>query len=469
MENTEDKFQFDTEFQENLLQYTVTDKNGHQALKFYEDHYFSLLEHQVIALGLKDYFKHKKRVPQSKAIFREHLRRIFLTKDFINALSAEDRDRINKIVTKIYAKPVKDGDEILNETLKFSRYIQLKDVIESVNLKDFNQYDTFSTKVRKAITLGSELKEQKGAFLIAGIRDRQYRRKFHDEIIPTPFRGINKLTGAGGYAVGSVIVIIGPEKEFKTGLLINIARKLMTVRRRVLYIDLENGQDGMALRFEQSLMNKTKREILSGEFDDKVLKQFRKFSRLGSEVDIKRMASYSTTCDHIQAYIDEQYREFGMRYTDLIVDYGGLLGARSGNKDDTGRISDAYIDLKNLTDHNKFYTCWTANHIVRTAEKRFETKFLSSDIAKCIDIARHVDALYGFNRSEFDKQLGTGRLEVIDQRDGVQNGACIFQVDYEKQRASELSETRAKEYWAQVKLSGNSTSNDDRPQHDKDL
>lgn len=451
----EEKFQFGTDFQESLLQYTVTDNNGHRALSLYEDTYFILLEHQIIAKALKTFFKKKKRIPQSKALLREQLRQMFMTKDFINALSTDDKATINKIVNRIYSSPVKDGDEIFEATVKFAQYVKLKDTVEKVNLVDFNQYELFSNEVRKAITIGTEFKEERGILLIKGIKDRQYRRKFQDDIIPTPFWQINRMTNGGGYTKGTLIVLIGPEKEFKTGFLVNVTRSLLRMRRRVLYIDFENGKEAIAIRLEQSLMNKSKKDILSGEHDQKVLKQFRKYQRLGSEVDIHRMPAYTTTCDHIQAYIDAQYREFGITYTDLIVDYAALGGAISGNKDDTQRISDFYVDLKNLVERNKYYTCWTANHVIREAMKgkdnRFKTKFISTDTAKCIDIVRHVDVAFGFNRSDLDVAGNTARLQIIDQRDGLNDGFALFKVDYNTQRANEASKQDVKDYHEALK------------------
>ncbi len=444
---SEEKFQFDQDFQENLLHYTTSDKNGHRALQLYEDTYFGLIEHQIIAKALKNYFKRKKKIPQSKAVLREQLRQMYMTKDFITALTAEDKNRITKIVNKMYKGNVKDGDDILDATVKFAQYIKLKDTVEQVNLTDFGKYDIFADRVRKAITIGNEFKEQKGILLVKGIKDRQYQRKMNEDIIPTPFHQVNRLTNGGGFTKGTVIVLIGPEKEFKTGFLINVARKYLGSRKRVLYIDLENGQKALSLRLEQSIMRKTKLEIMSGEFDDKVLKQFRKYARLKAEVDIKRFPAYTTTCTNIQAYIDDQYREEGIRYTDIVIDYGALLGAISGNKDDTARISDAYIDIKNLTEYNQFDTCWTANHIVRTADIRFATQFRSSDTAKCIDIVRHVDVAFGYNRNDMDIQAGNARLEIIDQRDGVSKGAAVFKVDYPKQRADEMTRQEIKDYW----------------------
>lgn len=446
-----EKFEFGTDFQQSLLQYTVTDKNGYRALQLYEDSYFTLLEHQIIAKALKIFFKKKKRVPQSKILLKEQLRQMFMTKDFINALGVDDKKSINKIVSKIYSGPAKDGDELLESTIKFASYVKLKETIEKINLSDFNQYDTFANEVRKAISVGKEFKEEVGEFLIRGIKDRQYRRKFNEDILPTPFWQFNKLTNGGGWSKGTVVVIIGPEKQFKTGMLLNIARHYLRHRKKTLFIDLENGQEALTLRFEQSLMGLNKKAILSGEHDQKILKQFRKYQRLGGEVDIKRMPAYSTTCNDVQNYIDNQYREYGIKYDAIVVDYAALMGAISGNKDDTQRISDVYVDLKNLTERNKFDVCFTANHIVRAADKRFKTKFQSGDTAKCIDIVRHVDVAFGYNRNDVDVQAGLARLEIIDQRDGVAEGFALFKVDYDTQRAVEVNKADLKKYYEAMK------------------
>ena len=181
-----------------------------------------------------------------------------------------------------------------------------------------------------------------------------------------------------------------------------------------------------------------------------VLKQFRKYKRLGGEVDVKRMTAGST-CTHIQQYIDSQYRTYGIRYTDIIIDYAALMGCISGKKDDTERISDVYVDIKNLIEDNKFNTCWTANHIIRTAENRFKTKFLSTDTAKCIDIVRHVDVAFGFNRSELDMAGGTARLQIIDQRDGIQDGFALFKINIPHQRLDEVNKQELKDYYEAMK------------------
>lgn len=462
----EDKFEFGTEFQETLLQYTVSDRNGYKALNLYKDQYFTLLEHQVIAKTLKLFYERKKQLPADKIILREFLRQLYLTKDFQGALTASDKKLIHRVVTKIYSGPVKGGDDIFDEAVKFARYIDLKHTLEHINLTDYAQYENFATKIRKSITIGNEFKKERGTFLFGDLKRRQFNRQLTDGVSPTPFWQLNRLTNGGGYDKGSVIVIMGPEKRFKTGMLVNVSKAYLKRRKKVLYIDLENGQESLATRVEQSIMRKTKRDILSGKYDNEIQKKFRKFKRLGSEMDIKRMPAYSTTCNNIQNYVDEQYNEYGIRYDVILIDYVVLLGSISGKKDDVDRISDAYVDLKNLVAFNKFETCWTAHHITREGKKRTATCYHSNDAAKCIDVTRHVDAIIGINQNDGEREAGIVRLEIVEQRDGVRDGRAYFWLDIPTQSAIEFNKHEVDDY---VKTMGDSYDETQKVKGSNDL
>jgi KaiC/GvpD/RAD55 family RecA-like ATPase len=442
-----DKFEFGEDFQENILQYAVTDNNGYRILSLIKDYYFTLVETQIVAAAIKDFFRKKKKVPKSKAILREFIRKYIATPSIAQLLATEDKPRIDALVIRLYRGPVKDGEEVLETALKFARYVELKHALENADLKNFDQYENFSTSIQKAIRLGTEFKENKGTLLIENLRDRQYRRRMQEEAIPTPFRQMNHYTNAGGFPRGSVVVIMGPEKEFKTGALINIGRHNLRSRKKTLYVDLENGQDNLSTRLEQSIMRKSKIEILRGEFDERVQKEFRKYRRLGSEIDIKRFPALTTTAAHIQAYVDDQYSQLGIRYHQVIIDAPHLMGSLDNIKEEEQRIAHVFIEIKNFAERNGFEIVWTAAHTKRDAEKRFATKFVSSDIAKCMDITRTVDAIFGYNRSSVDVELGTARLEIVDQRDGVAHGACLFKVDYKIQRMDELSKAEIDAYY----------------------
>jgi hypothetical protein len=463
--NKDEKFAFGLEFQEEILRFTVTDKKeGFRALLLYEDFYFGLIEHQIIAKALKKFYSKKRKVP-SEVLLKETLRQLYNHKDYVNLITEDDQKKITKLVHSLYARHAKDGDSILEEIIKFSRYVNLKDTLENINVKDFSQYDTIHKKVQKALTTGSEFQKDKGIFLVADAHARSIKRSTQEPGHATPWHQLNHLFDAGGTNKGNIIVVIGKEKRFKTACLINTTLGYMRMKKRIIYFDLENGEYALSTRAEQSLIKKEKKDILSGAFDLKLRKLFRKYQRLGVEVVIKRFPAYQATTDDLQAHIDYLYQEFGLRFEQCIIDYVGLLGAKSGKKDDTERISDAYVDVKNFAEFNNFESVWTGHHTTREgSQKREATKFASTDTAKCIDIARHMDVMVGLNQDENEKKAGVVRMEMVEQRNGPMDGNCLFWLDMANQRFTEFNKKEIDNYHHEIRK-----NNEQKRERDNDL
>lgn len=446
------KFEFDLEFQFNILRFTLTDKHGYKALDLYDDTSFTLIEDAIIAKAIKVYYKRKKKLPQERAYLREELRKLFMSPDYGKDLNEEDRKAVLKKVNSLYTHPVKDGDELLENLLRFRCFNELNKVLDNFNAKDFSQYETFATKIQKAITYKNTRDRDVGTFLIADARDRQNQRNYEGSIFPTPWLQLNKLSNSHkGYDKGIVAVILAPQKKFKTGLLINLVKGFLRLKKRILYVDLENGQNSIATRLEQSMINKPKNEVTSGQHDDKILKLFRKYKRIGAEVDIRRFPAYTTTTLDIEAYARKQYREFGIIYDLCIIDYVGNMGSINGDKDDFARISNAYIDVKNLTERMDWESTWTAAHTTREAAKRFATKFEPTDTAKCIDINRHIDLMLGLQQNDQERDQGVIRLELIEQRDGIDHGRCFYWINKENQYMKEFNRAQIDEVMASYK------------------
>jgi len=220
------KFKFTIEFQLDLLKYTVQDKSGYKALELYDDSYFTLTEHAVIAYTLKAYYKRRKVIP-GKTILVEELMKTFDSREFVNNLIDEDRKEILVMADNLFKGVVQDGDEILISTEKFAQYVDLKHEVENINLLDYEQYDVFSRKIQKAISPRLQSIEERGSFLVKDVRARQIKRKEGGSIVSMPWKQLNRLTNADGYARNSIMVILDAAKEFKTGVLVNIARQYL--------------------------------------------------------------------------------------------------------------------------------------------------------------------------------------------------------------------------------------------------
>lgn len=446
MIKTETKFKFTEEWQWDLLRYTVQDNNGEKALTKYDDNYFTLIPHQVISYGLKQYYKKEGRIP-GETMLREYLVNALNSKKFVSLVTRSEQKEILSLIRPLYRTPVVDGDKIYENCKDFSSYIKLRDVIEDIDINDYTRYSQFSKQVQEAIVDDDVKEDMESSFLLDNVKSRQLKRQESPNTFPTPIRQINALTNNNGYEGASILVILDKQKKGKTMTLANLARGYLRMRKKVLIIDLENGKDSIFSRLEQSIMRLTKKEVHSGEFDDRIQKRFRKYKRLGGEIVVERLPALTTTANDLQRLIDDYYRQYGIQFDILIIDYLAKMGSISRKDDDRLRISDAYLDVGNLAEKNKIQHVWTANHVTREgAKNRQKSRYHGEDIANCIEIVRHSHAIFGLNRTPEEEANGFFRMEIVEQRDGLPFGRAVFNLNMEHQRADELSITQRKIY-----------------------
>lgn len=438
------KFTFDIKFQFEILRFICLDRNGRKALSLLKDDYFEVLPHAIIFYSLEKFYKKYKRIP-GEVLLIEELKLVFKEPQFISNLTPIDHGSIFSMVKDLYSKPARDGDILLKKVAEFASFAKMRQTLESVRLEDFSSYKTFSNEVQKALRILDVEEENTGSFLLKELKKRQVRRRLSTNIIPTPFRQVNQLTNAGGYSKGSIIVILDKPKNLKSTMLINWARGSLRDKKRILYIDLENGMDEILIRLEQSISKLDKTTLLEGTQDPKIQKIFRRYARLKGEIFVQRLPAYSTVAD-ISILMDELYRSHGIRFNTLIIDYMGIMGCLSKKQDDKERISDVYLEVANLALQYDIEHVITAHHIVREAEKRESTKYKDIDIAKCIDIVRHAQVIFGLNRTVEEREANIIRLEIVAQRDGVPAGRALFIGDIPLQKIDEMTVSQETEY-----------------------
>lgn len=443
------KFDFGIDFQQLILQYTLTDRiRGAKVLGLYDDTYFTLIPHAIIAYLLKRFYKKRKRLP-SEIILRENLRTYYKSAKGNYSIEDEDKKNIDNIITTIYSSPVPDGDEVLEKCRNFARYVNFKREMENVDINNYESYNAYADKLKKAQNIGSNLDEDNGIYLIAGAQERIMNRDKGQVVYPTPFWQFNRLLNSGGTTRGNIIMLVSQAKRFKTGSLINVGVGYMRLRKKVLYCDFENGQDTIATRTDQSLIGAPQKEILAGKMDKDLRKLIKRYRKIGAELVIKRFTAYRDSAEDVRAYMREQNLKFGIEFNVIIADYLDLSGTTSGIEDDTKRIDTAYVEWKSMADQENIEALWTASHVVREAAKRRGTKYDQNDLAKCIDKIRHCDAAIGIQENEAEIEAKVHRWEIIDQRNGGL-GSMMFWVDIDKQKLKEFSKQEAYEYRSQT-------------------
>ena len=438
------KFSFSPDFQLEILRFVLRDKEGGLVLKRIKANYLVLIEHALIFEGITKYFKKQGKMP-SENILKQVIKELLESKAYIDLVTKDDIPNIEKIISNLYHIPLSDSEYIKERIYQFSTYVEMKNLNDSFDLDNFEQYEEYSRKIEKVLQKSKPKKEDEPLYMIRDITERQFRRQSEPSVIPCPFRQLNELTNAGGYPEHSVNVILDKPKAKKTFFMVNLARGYLRMKKSVLYIDTENGQEQIMDRFIQSSINKTKKELYSGEYDKLEAKHLRKLARFGVELVVERVPAMITNTTYIREKII-QLRNQGIDIKVLMVDYAGKLASIAGDREDFERISNVYIDLSNLAEEMKLDIIWTAHHITREGKKHRKTRYDENDISGSIAIVRNAQVIMGLNATEQEERDDILRAEIVVQRDGLPSGRALFKCSTETQRCTEFTREQRKEY-----------------------
>lgn len=438
------KFSFTPDFQLEILRFIIQDKEGGLVLGRLKPSYLVLIEHSLICEGILKYFKKTKKIP-SQNVLKEVIKEMLESKAYVDLVTKDDIPTIERTIKNLYSIQLSDSEYIKEKIYKFSTYVEMKNLNDSFDLDNFEQYEEYSKKIDKVLQKSKPKKEDEPLYMIRDVTERQFKRQSEPSVVPCPFRQLNDLTNAGGFPVASVNVILDRPKAKKTFFMVNLARGYLRMKKSVLYIDTENGQEQIMDRFIQSSINKTKKELYSGDYDKLEAKHLRKLARFGVELVVERVPALITDCNYIREKII-QLRNQGIDIKVLMVDYAGKLASIAGDREDFERISNVYIDLSNLAEEMKLDIIWTAHHITREGKKHRKTRYDENDISGSIAIVRNAQVIMGLNATEQEERDDILRAEIVVQRDGLPSGRALFKCSTETQRCTEFTREQRKEY-----------------------
>lgn len=442
--NSCNKFTFSIEFQLEVLRFLIQWKESLLYAQKIKPGYFTLIEHSIVVEALVKFVKKYQRIP-SEVLMVEQVKTLLEGRDYVDLVTKDDIPNIHKLISELYNKPLKDVDIVLENIHKFIAYIELKALNESMDFSDYNSYETYQAKLTKILQSSKPQKKDEPLLMVSGTAMRQLMRKVDPDVVPTPFWQLNRLGNGDGYPKNSLFVLIDRPKRRKTFALINIARGYLAMKKNVLYIDTENGKNQLMDRMIQSTLNKTKREMLTGDYDKMEQRHMRKYKRLGVEFIVERVPATIADCNTIMNLVRKLETEKGIKVHVIMIDYAAKLASIARDRDDVERINNVYIDIDNMGDELGLDAVWTAQHVTREGAKHQETKYEDNDIASAISIIRNAKCVMGLNSTQDEEEHNIMRMEVVVQRDGVPSGRVMFNMDPERQRMKEFSkEARAK-------------------------
>lgn len=142
------KFTFDVSFQLEILRFVLRDKEGGLVLKRIKANYLVLIEHALIFEGISKYFKKQGKMP-SENVLKEVLKELLESKAYIDLVTKDDIPNINKLISNLYHIPLSDADYIKEKIYQFSTYVEMKNLNDSFDLDNFEQYEEYSRKIEK--------------------------------------------------------------------------------------------------------------------------------------------------------------------------------------------------------------------------------------------------------------------------------------------------------------------------------
>ena len=404
MKKNKIKFSFAPDFQLEILRFIIQDKEGGLVLSRIKPSYLVLIEHSLICEGILKYFKKQRKIP-SQNVLKQVLREMLESKNYVDLVTKDDIPNIEKVIKNLYSIQLSDSEYIKEKIYQFSTYVEMKNLNDSFDLDNFEQYEEYSRKVEKVLQRSRPKQEDEPLFMIRDVTERQFKRQAEPSVVPCPFRQLNDLTN----------------------------------------VDTENGQEQIMDRFIQSSINKTKKELYTGDYDKLEAKHLRKLARFGVELIVERVPALITDCNYIREKI-LTLRSQGIDIKVLMVDYAGKLASIAKDKEDFDRISNVYIDLQNLAEDLHLDIVWTAHHITREGKKHQATKYDENDISGSIAIVRNAQFIMGLNSTEQEEKDNILRSEIVVQRDGLPSGRALFKCDVERQRCTEFTKEQRKNY-----------------------
>ncbi|AHJ87243.1 DNA helicase I [Bacillus phage BCP8-2] len=307
-----------------------------------------------------------------------------LTEDALLTLTEDKLDRMKKDaltqqdyfgkIHYLYEVRNSGDNDVIDE--KIEEYIRQKMSIDlltkaATNLKNKEFLEKLPDEFKKILMLNISGKRNE---IINVLDDAEYKRTslstLFQNMIPTGFKDIDHLNG-GGLAKGELGLIVAASGTGKTLILTNLATNYTKNGYNVLFVALEELENRMILKFEQSLLRQNKSTILTGsvlnqEQFDKRQAFIRQHRQHFGNLFFARYSPQAVTPAKIEQLISDLMIREGIQVDAVVVDYPELLRnprATGNEAEDGGRL---FEEMRRIAqDYN--VVMWTAAQMNRTA------------------------------------------------------------------------------------------------------
>jgi replicative DNA helicase len=299
-----------------------------------------------------------------------------LTEDKLDRMKrdTETQQKYFNTIHELYNVRNSSDDNVIDE--KIEKYIKkhmwmelLKKAATSLDRDDVMEKVADEWKDIMMLDISGRTQE-----VINVLDDTEYKRQalstLYTNTIPTGFRSIDHLNG-GGLAKGELGMVVAASGTGKTLVLTNLATNYTKLRYNVLFIALEELENRMILKFEQSMLRRAKSEILTGTaLNEENFNKHQNFYKQNRDkfgnLFFARYSPRTVTPAKIEQLISDVTLRRGVNIDVVIIDYPELLRnpSSTGNEaEDGGKL---FEEMRRIgQDYN--VVMWTAAQMNRTA------------------------------------------------------------------------------------------------------
>ncbi|HLS52425.1 MAG TPA: DnaB family ATPase [Tissierellaceae bacterium] len=422
------------EFELEIMKYILRDPAGVNILEVVPDTFMKDPEMALFLYVVKTYYEEYGTVPHKAN-----------TLQYINDVEGISED-VQQVILPLVEVTFEDDFDVDREHLKhkITQEVQIyktKTMISKFMDEDKPNFEGMFMEMQNILDIGNQMFEVSSARF--ALKDfTGFKHISYENVVRTPFRGMNDMLSAKGLFPPQILVIMAPAKGFKTGTMINFATHCVLQGKKVFYADFENGVDDIINRIYCRLTQANYLEMRD-QITEETLKEVVKFSSVtGGDIYVSDYEMFTGTPGQVRADIEKLIAN-NWRPDVVIWDYADISSPtlqEHRRKPKHEQIQAVYGEIKNI---NKDYGVLsiTASQMNRESMKNQvgDATALAGDIGK----AANADMIWAMMQTDEEAKKGVGRFHPVLQRTGVRFTGEEFvylRLDPERQFMEEIDE-----------------------------
>lgn len=444
----EEKFEFDTEFQQQIVYLACIDQTFmRKVAHLIKPEYFELTKHSALIALVMNFWRKYDSVMAKPQVIAQALKDACASKLLNKEMAREATEGVREVFKEIDAARRGEGfglnaDYIADKVAEFVRQqAVVAAVTEAVELIGNKDYGKIERLVSDAVRIGIEAEEAGGDYF-ERLRLRTTERAEEQAGLKPP-RGIttghiklDMLLYHRGFGRKELSVLMGGAKAGKTTALIEFASGAVMAGFNVLYVTLEVSNRIIEERADARFSD-TPISDLVGNFTDvnNKIDALATANRCG-RFFIAEYPSGTMSPGMLRALL-ERHKAKGMVYDMVVVDYADIMAPDYRTNDPIENSKQVYIGLRAIAQE------WNVAMLTATQSNRDGFKSVTAKaehVSDDFNKVRTADLFISINSTEEERREGKARLYFAASRNQRSGMTIFIQQDFSRMKFIKLIE-----------------------------